>query len=278
MKLKILLHLLLVSMVMLSCKKETVIQPDTLLPEYTLPQGNHDYDTRIVNFKNKYGCYILYKFTDKDFQWNITNLIPYVADQGDENYITPALNALDTYLFHYYSDSFLKLALPYKIILSARIRKVDPSSKDTLETPLSSVSSFSHFAFGHASSRLATLSADELKQMKADLHTEFWNQAVGTGKVEIPPIFAKSTDYMQVGSWNEKNYGVLGESTTGYTVYSDFAGYIQLIASNTASQLEQTLFLPENDPNGKYRLKYNAIVNYYKATYGIDLQAIGADQ
>lgn len=278
MKLKILFHLLLVNLVILSCKKEVVIQPDTLQPEYTLPQGNHDYDARIVNFQHKYGCYILYKFTDKDFRWNISNQIPYVADQGDENYITPALNALDKYLFHYYSEGFLKLALPYKIILSARIRKIDLSSKDTLETPLSSVSSFSHFAFGHASSRLATLSTDELKQMKADLHMEFWRQAVGTGKVEVPPIFAKSTDYSQVWSGFEKYYGVLGEVGSGYTVYSDFAGYIQLILSNTADQLEQTLFLPANDPNGKYRLKYNAIVNYYKSTYSIDLQAIGADQ
>jgi len=278
MKLKILLHLLLVSMVILSCKKEAGIQPDTLRPEYTLPQGNHDYDARIVNFKNKYGCYILYKFTDKDFQWNITNLIPYVADQGDENYIIPALNALDTYLFHYYSDGFLKLALPYKIILSARIRKVDPSSNDTLETPLSSASSFSHFAFGHASSRLATLSTDELKQMKADLHTEFWKQAVGTGKVGISPVFAKSTDYSVVNPYNVKYYGVLGKQEGDYTVYSDLAGYIQLITSNTADQIEQTLFLPANDPNGKYRLKYNAIVNYYKTTYGIDLQAIGNEK
>jgi hypothetical protein len=284
MKLKLILPTLLVGIMMLiSCKKEAAIQPDTLQPEYTLPQGNHDYDTRIVNFQHKYGTYILYKFTDKDFRWNINAQISYVADQGDQNNITPALNALDEYLLHYYNDDFLKKTLPYKIMLSARIRQVvyDPWASvvtlDTLDTPVASASAFSHIAFGYANDQLANMSADELKQMKTALHTEFWKQAINTKKVKFSPVFVEATpDYTLVGSWNVKNYGVLGEPgvNSTYTPSSDFTAYIQLIASTTQEELEKTLFLPGNDPNGKYRLKYNAIINYYKLEYNINLQAL----
>lgn len=36
---------------------------------YKLPQGNNDYDQTIVDYYNKYGTYILYKYTDKDAYW-----------------------------------------------------------------------------------------------------------------------------------------------------------------------------------------------------------------
>jgi hypothetical protein len=95
MKLKKILYPLILLLMAAGCKKEDAIVPDKIVPEYSLPQGNHPYDTQIVDFHNKYGCYILYKFTEKDFKWNITNNLLYTADQGDENYIAPALDALE---------------------------------------------------------------------------------------------------------------------------------------------------------------------------------------
>ncbi|PTS97075.1 hypothetical protein DBR11_17885 [Pedobacter sp. HMWF019] len=257
-----------------ACKKEAAIVPETIPLEYHLPQGNHPYDTQIVDFYHKYGCYILYKFSDKDFNWNISYTLPYVADQGDENYITPALTALDEYLFKYYNKDFLTKALPYKIILSSRIRALDQYG-DTLEPPVNVVSASSHFAFGRAGSSLAGMTEDELHQLKVDLHREFWNQAVSFNKVPLPPVFIAATNYSEVGNYNKQYYGVfVNANDYTATVYSDFVQYIDLIASHTAEELEQTLFLPENDPNGKYKFKYITIINYYKQEYGIDLQAI----
>ena len=51
------------SIILLSCKKEAVLKPETISPLHTLPQGNHAYDTRIVDFYNKNGTYILYNLT-----------------------------------------------------------------------------------------------------------------------------------------------------------------------------------------------------------------------
>ncbi|TKC61466.1 hypothetical protein FBD94_13130 [Pedobacter hiemivivus] len=275
MKLKTLVYPLIALLMVAGCKKEAAIMPDTITPEYSLPQGNHPYDTQIVDFYQTYGCYMLYKFTEKDFNWNISNKLSYVADQGDENYIVPALAALDKYLFKYYSSDFLKKALPYKIILSARIREIVDRT-DTLATPVNSVSTFSHFAFGHAGSSLAGMTENELKVMKVDLHREFWMQAVSLGKIPLPPTFVRATNYEDVFSWTAKANGVFFPTANGVAtnVYTDFEGYMNVIASKTVEELEQSLFKPLNDPNGKYKLKYNMIISYYKTVYGIDLQGI----
>lgn len=256
------------------CSKEAAIKPDEVKLGYSLPQGNHSYDTQIVDFYRTYGCYILYKFNDQDFKWNITSNIPYVADQGDEKYIAQSLEALDKYLFSSYPTNFLKTALPYKIILSARIREVNPFL-DTLDAPVNSVRTSSHFAFGRAGSSLATMTADELKLMRTDLHKAFWGQAVNLNKVLLPPAFVAVTNYADVFSWNKAQYGVfMSDDDYSQDAYGDFLGYIEAIVSNTPEELEQSLFLPQNDPAGKYRLKYNIIITYYKQAYGLDLQTI----
>lgn len=276
MKLRILLYpfFILLLSIIAGCGKEDSIKPDELKPAFTLPQGNHAYDKQILDFYNTYGCYILYKFKEQDFQWNITHAIPYVADQGDENYIAQSLHALDEHLFRYYPSSFLKAALPYKIILSSRIREVD-LFLDTLDNPINSVATASHFAFGRAGSSLATMTVDELKAMKSDLHKAFWDQAVGFNKVSLPPAFLTATNYVDVLSWTKAQYGVfMSDGDDSANPHTDFLGFIEVATSKTLQQLEQGLFLPQNDPKGKYRLKYNIIVNYYKQNYGIDLQAI----
>lgn len=269
---------MIVLFMVISCKKEARIISDQIVPEYSLPQGNHPYDTQILEFYNKYGCYILYKFSEKDFKWNVSNNLSYIAEQGDENYIAPALEALDKYLFKFYNTDFLKKALPYKIILSSKIREITYQN-DTLQTPVSCVSTISHIAFGQVDIRLTTLSASDLKAMKISLQKEFWLQAVAYGKIPLPQLFISATKYNEVFPWNKKNYGAFDNSPgLATTLYSDFASYINVIVSTTSEQLEKTLFLPANDPNGKYRLKYNIIINYYKQNYGVDLQLIALDK
>ncbi len=46
--------------------KEALVPSGTLVPEIVLPQGTHDYDTKIVDFYTNTGVYILYKFNPKD--------------------------------------------------------------------------------------------------------------------------------------------------------------------------------------------------------------------
>lgn len=41
--------------------------------KYSLPQGDHDYDTKIVDWYNRCGFYILYKFEPKDVYFNVNS-------------------------------------------------------------------------------------------------------------------------------------------------------------------------------------------------------------
>lgn len=76
---------------------ETLIPSDTLVPQIELPQGNHEYDTKIVDFFEHTGLYILYKFEPRDvyFAGNLTwsemyydtIVIAYTFPLGDNLYV-----------------------------------------------------------------------------------------------------------------------------------------------------------------------------------------------
>lgn len=268
MKLNTHLYTLLIALLLTSCNKKAEIQPIEIQPLYTVPQGNHPYDKTIVDFHRDYGCYILYRFTEKDFKWNITGNIPYTAVQGDESYIEPALAALDKYLLKFYPASFLKKALPYKIILASSIQ-----STSNLKF-FNTVSTYSHLAFGHAGSTLAGLTEAQLKILRAELNREFWRQAILYDKIPLPPAFVAATNYTLVTAANRRTYGVFSFIVGQSGLQSDFLDYIYNISLQTPQELEQNVFTATNDPAGRFRFKYNVIINYFKDVYGVDLQAI----
>jgi hypothetical protein len=277
MKLKIIICSLLSLLLFGGCGKEELAPAEEISPLYTLPQGNHPYDKTIVDFYNTYGTYILYKFTDKDFRWNFNSNISFVAEQGDESYIDPALAALDKYLIKLYPTDFLKKALPYKILLSSRIRSIN-SAGTILDNYNNAASSSSHFAFGRAGSTLSTLTEAQLKTMKAVLNREFWRQASAYDKIPMPPAFITSTNYSVLTAANRRTYGVFTVINGSQNIYGDFVDYLYNIALQTPQEWEQTVFTATNDPTGKFRFKYNSIINYYKEQFGLDLQSISQNK
>jgi hypothetical protein len=274
MKLKTIFSALIaISIGLLSCKKEAPLQETEIKPEYVLPQGNHPYDQQIVSFYKKYNANILYKFSSKDFRWNLTENIPYIADQADEAYVGQALDTLNRKLFRFYSEPFLKEMLPYKIILAKLILAKNPGA-DTSSTPLHTAFSTSHFAFGDVNSGLNSQSAEENIEIKGQLHNAFWASALYTHKIAMPPQFAGLTDYSAVWEDNINDAGIFVYEPQ-IKAEGDFLTYIKMITSHTSAYFEENVFNPENDPNGRFKLKYTTIVNYYKSKYNLDLQLIG---
>ncbi|MCH5721103.1 hypothetical protein [Niabella hibiscisoli] len=82
-----------------SCaKKEEALTP-TDGPEigFEWPQSNNDYDQRIAGYYDKYGCFLLYKFSDKDAYWSIRTWdTSYKLKPADPLYIHQQLDLLDT--------------------------------------------------------------------------------------------------------------------------------------------------------------------------------------
>ena len=230
-----------------SCKKEKAIKDAEVSLPYKIPAGNHSFEQRIVDFYKKYGRVILYDYEQADFRYNINGNLQYVALLPDTNYVANALDSLDKYLFGVYGDEMLQKLLPYKIILSSEIRSVfttqtDVGSSDTLPGLVNAVGTFSQLAFGHTHNRLTTLSAEEIKNLRRDLHKELWKEATAAGKIEIPQTFHKGLNYNYASQFSYYDtYGLLEFHLTGNTMYSDLGDYVGYITSRSLEELNNSI-------------------------------------
>ena len=97
---------------LLACNDEDSLTP-TEIPEfgYSVPQGNHDYDDRIVDWNKRCNTFILYKFNLKELYWQVnaweeskpepegsTSSFPYtnglLGAVADEEYVGEQLDEL----------------------------------------------------------------------------------------------------------------------------------------------------------------------------------------
>ncbi|WAC41045.1 hypothetical protein [Pedobacter sp. SL55] len=137
---KIYLNILLALLALVgtsSCKKEKeVLQPSDIDVTYNVPQGSNAFDQTIVNYYEKYGSYLLYKFNERDAYWTPTGWKkPVVSAAGnwsvgadliaaEESAIPAQLDLLDKSLFILYPQSFLKQFLPVKILLCSKVDSI----------------------------------------------------------------------------------------------------------------------------------------------------------
>jgi hypothetical protein len=258
-------------------KKETLTKTeDNRL--YHLPQGDQPYDQEIMDFYKEYNVVILYKFSDLDFGYSPNGANPrYVtATQAEPGQVQESLDFLHEQWFDLYDKSFLKQALPFKILLASNLVRVVPPNQgeDQGTTYPVAVKGFNHVTFGRAG-RISTMTAADKDTARGMLQKSFWHLATLNRLVELPPAFvALMPDYTLVHAWYPNRHGVF-KLYSGITHFDDFADYINVITSTDYTTLTNTLFKPARDPNGMFRKKYDAIVQYYLQKYNIDLQAIG---
>ena len=136
MKRKIYFYMILLSWLLcaVACYDEKELSPSGIISSYLVPQGEHDYDDVIVEYYNKYGSCLLYKFTDKDTYWTpsgwmngvlgVDGTNGYLVTPADEKYVGEQLDVIEKLWFSSYSDEFLKEFLPVKIMLCSEIDSV----------------------------------------------------------------------------------------------------------------------------------------------------------
>lgn len=273
-----------------SCYKDPRLTPGTASVLYDLPQGNHPYDTAIVNFYNTYGSFILYKWTAADFLYGLTGQAfggEIIAYPADTNYVAQGMSFLHANLLDLYPAAFLKQTMPWRILLGSQIDSIlittsdsawAPPNRDTiLNIHITSVSGFRQITFCQVDSALPGLSAARAAQARGWLNSAWWQQAIGNKVLERPDTFDTVTDYNNLNQFNNLAEGVLVYHTNGTlnTAASDFVDYIQMITSTNYQQIDSTWFSPQTDTQGRIKEKYNIIVQYYLSKYGVDLQAIG---
>ncbi len=104
-----------------ACKKEETLTKTEDNRLYHLPQGNQPYDQEIMDFYKEYNVVILYKFSALDFSYSPNGPNPpYVtATPAEPGQVKESLDFLHEQWFNLYSKSFLKQALPFKILLAS---------------------------------------------------------------------------------------------------------------------------------------------------------------
>ena len=269
----------------ISCNKDRkLVVKDTPNVFYTLPQGHQAYDDSIVKFYNKYKCFILYKFSVEDYNYNITGPVTRSLDMkvADTLQIANSLRFLDKNFFGVYPDIFLESTLPFKILLASRIKVLDVTDAKVIYQGLYNVySGLNYVALGVVNDSLMLLNGHELDSTRGRLNAAFFKQGIAKGAITLPPDFSAQTDYSKIGPIGNTiaryPYGLLyTESVTDrFDAVGDLLAYIDIITSTDESTLEDTWFSPAIDINGLYRKKYNIVTSYYKQTYNVDLQEIG---
>ena len=95
-----------------------------MTPDYILPQGKSPADNRIVELYNQYGTYILYEYTERDFNWSQMegSSSDYTYTKADPLYAGEMLDLLNEVWFSLYPVDFHRKYMPYKIFLATALR------------------------------------------------------------------------------------------------------------------------------------------------------------
>lgn len=269
----------------------------------TLPQGNHAYDAGIVEFFQKYGTIILYKYDENEIFWqrsislerSVYNATANTSTKGyfvtapDENYVGQQLQLLYETLNQFPEEVVMNF-LPRRIFLADTFIKVTTEGEGTpQERPHDNVAYYvgpDYLLITGGSQRILTMTYAEKKLITGGIFSELFKPRLTQGYYPMPAEFAKFTNYSLLPSSSWTNYyrihGCLIYSSSS-TAEKDWNTYIEqiltlpydkwmtLASSNTNTQIRQGFMDPVLDTNKAVRTKYKFVLDHFKNTYGIDL-------
>lgn len=283
-----------------ACRKEEAKLTPTTFDElgFNLNQGNPSIDARIKGYFDRHGTYMLYKFEPRDAYWAVTRWdSAYRVIPADPAFVDKQLDLLDTTFFRYYADSTLRKYLPRKFLLCSSIRFNGTGAQldGYLTTNLNTGWINETFLANWGSSRINTIRGvrDSAALFRGNINYGFLRLMDLSSKMGRSDLFAASSDYTTALINNtqaqrfKRGFLTTTGSTTPPGLSTDWIAYIQAAVQNPYSVLTnptgmtanntsmQGILTPVKDSSGLIRKKYDAILDYYKTTYNIDLQRIG---
>lgn len=292
-----LLFMVLSLLLLVGCYEEEPLTPTEGLEfRYTVPQGNHDYDAKIVDWYEKNGFYILYKFDPKDIYFNVSYWTGPMYDSlydswtgsvasvvAVEEYVGKQLQFVENIFLNFYSDTVLNTWMPMKLLLCSELKT--PKNMKSIEM----VGGLDFLAINYGSPEIEDLLADEARiiTFKNSLHYLFLSRLNEQKKLVAPEEFKTISESEYGKRVEQKNMFSLGflDTSTGMKVDEDLLSYIRTIISFSYDELiaetedgDYTMIgilNPKKDVNGLIREKYDALIHYFQHTLHMDLQAIG---
>lgn len=295
---------------MTGCKKEAKLRPTTkpedVYGDPTLPQGNHPYDAEIQQLFQKYRTLFLYKYQHHDLYYNVNENLEGVYDTAtnkitkpgwfdvpaNEQYVGMQLDLLKDIWLKYYPDSLLRKGLPQKVyMLDSLYFAALPYPYTATGKPGDFINpdyigdGFSGGDFMVATwggTRITGITQADKYALKGKLNAAFLAFAHKQGAVKVSAAFSGLTDYSNLTWSNYQDLGVMyyilgGSYYLAVNAGIDWDKYVEAIVSNSYDVLTSSgnILSPDTDTKGVYRKKYDVVINYFKTTFGVDLQAIG---
>lgn len=275
-------------------KKEEPLLP-SIVPEdvFTLPQGNHPYDNRIVEFSEKYASFLLYQFTARDAYWAVVanNEILYKLIPADDKFVDEQLDLIEESFFNFYPDSTLKKFLPIKVLLCSSLTVGTTTGQvDALFLASNTAAAgYQTFAVNWGNASVKAITKLQRNSFKSNINYSFLRMMDITGKMSRSAEFMVTSDYVTALTAST----VVAKNTRGFLgtgaipiIASDWHAYLSVILNNPYTTLTNANVLPTDatakgilspvkDVNGLIRKKYNYMVDFYKNQYNIDIQKIG---
>ena len=268
-------------MAMIACHDESALTP-TEQPEmgYVLPQGNHDFDKRIVAWQEKANFFILYKFADKDIRWQYNTWLDeeeITYTFADTNYINKQLDLIESKFLNFYSLDILREGMPLKLML---LGQLDDYSSYVHKHNI--YVNFDGFAMAWGDNSIDNMTAAQRNAFKTDVNQAFVKRLMDNGLLQVPEAFSKVSVYNSVSYSRDKMYGLgflaLNQSRDAIR---DFNKYVEVILSKSFLESPSTntfthegILTDAKDVNGLIRQKYKAVIEYFNSL-GIDIQGIG---
>lgn len=258
---------------LLACEKEKPLTAGKQPLPYTLPQGNAAYDDSIMAIYSKFGSYVLYRYTQDDYAYNYFFRRADTAAPANPAYIDTAFSFLKKQLIDLYPESFLRRTMPYRILLAAWI------GGEHYRDPKGVVGGNGMLAFGWADSTLLQKTPEELLRLRGRLHAAYCANGYSLNTIKAPReyLVLQVMAYSRITNLNRLTEGVIAEVPidSEMTEVKDFLAYVEAITSMTTAAFEAKYLVATVDRKGIIRKKYNAVLNYYKNSFDVDLTLIG---
>jgi hypothetical protein len=287
-----------------ACKKEAALTPTGDETGYSVPQGNHFYDTTILNWYNKYGAYFLYRFSDKDTYWtptgwkNSTGNGPwttgYEAIGADTNFIARQLALMQKLWLSYYSDAFLKAFLPAKVMLCKSVDSIytnyvfSPTTQYfRIVKSVAAYYNYDNICINYGSSAVTSFTSADSAKFRAKANLVFIQSIAGRNLSAPTNAFSSVATYAPTFSSQALAYaqGIITNYINTRSPQLDWNAYLEAMVTFSETTLNKNtpntnttyvgILNATKDTGGKIRQRYNLIRNYFINTYGVDLQVIG---
>lgn len=233
---------------------EDSLEPSGVKTSYQVPQGIHDYDQVIVNFYQKYGSYLLYKFSDKDAYWTPSGWVygkattesdagqtGYAVTPADENYVGQQLELINKAWFSRYNDKILSKLLPVKILLCSEIDSMkttyvfSPSfHMEFAPVPVGARCNYDNIAVSYGNSNVVNANEPTVRYLASKI-ARAWTEYMMTYKITPTAEFSSSVDYSSSSSirklYAPKDCCAAGITSVGYnaTALNDWKHFMLML-------------------------------------------------